>query len=420
MRPEELKNYALYISGVAIPFIFTCLLTPQGTLNKIVFYISVTGLEVSTFLFIFNIQLSRFIWLFKHKYRLKKSIIAIIDEGDLEPEKSRFKPDYWEKLIKNGYRIEKISALIPEKISMRYVAVINPYGECYPEKDMGERTTFKQIKKYVNEGGIFVSTCGCAFWYAWNKDVGKISTAAEVYGLHGLSSPTNQILIFQTQQGAQQISVSAPIYDINISDQTYDPNPRQSLTDTLTFNELRLLTTTGAPRLINIIQTDKEKQKYGDITKIANNGFIFEFRAIRKPSQNFKPIVRALIPNPADPDKPIDIFPLAYVPYGDGKFLFAGMHMDLKSNENENNYVILTDVEEQFHTNWIDIYQFFTDEIIEKQPKMVYKTLESLIEEEKRKSMLCLFSGKTFDEEIKNGKNMKIKHIFNKIIKQKN
>lgn len=387
MKPEELREWSKYVSGIAIPILISMSITkslyfPSNIWMDVVIWISIVSFIGSGITYGFSKKACNWIWKRKHKSRLRKSVVGIINEREHEPEKSRITPEKWKQLVSYKYQTKDISALKPEEISDDLVAVFNPYGECYPEVDMGERTTFKRIKEYVKNGGIFVSTCGCAFWYAWNEDVGQISTAGEVYGLQGFSKATNQIDILNIEQGKQQITVPAPVYNINLENPTYHPNPIQSLTDTLTFHELRLLTTGGYPRLVKLLQTPEERQKFGDIPSIALGGYIFEFRATRKPSQNFKPIVRAKIPDPDNPGKTVDIFPLAFVPHGKGKFIFTGMHMDLHLNS----FLQYMDGEdEEDIIFWPECNKSFTDEVIAEQPKMVYRAVDKLIEEQKNK-----------------------------------
>ncbi len=326
-----------------------------------------------------------FFWKINHKKRLRKSVIGIFKEDIKKPTKSKYTYEYWKKLVEDKYETKDISGLVPEQINDDFVAIINPYGECYPEKDMGERTTFKQIKKYVKEGGIFVNVCGAPFWYAWNKDIGQISTAGEVYGQRGKIIPIT-VNIKNVPYAGQILNIPITHYDVNLQEPTYSPDPVQSLVDTLAFHELRLLTTGGPPRLVKLTQKKKEIDRFGYIPRLGLDRYIFEFRATRKPSQNFKPIARAQIFNRKNPKKPISVFPLAYVPYGKGKFLFTGMHMDLKCSDDE--VVILTDDDEEFPISWNNTYRNITKLIIDEQPKMVYEALDTLIEEHKNEYLI--------------------------------
>lgn len=396
MKPEEIWNISLYVSGISLPIFIAFFVLPKDLLNETIFFGSGIVFWFSCLIGTFNSQFSRILWVINHRHRINRGIIAIIDEKEMESPKSKFTPECWEELIKQKYQTQKISVFESNNNWKRYAAILNPYGEGYPEKDMGERSTFKLIKRYVCEGGLFVSTSGCAFWYAWNKDVGLISTAGEIYGLIGSCNTVGFENKNFTRPNSPPLNVRVPINQVHLEIPTYHPNPQQSLTDTLTFHELKLLTTCGYPRLIKVYQTEYEKRRFGDLTIIPEYEHIFEFRATRKPSQNFKPILRAQVPDPDNPGKSIEIFPLAYVPLGDGKFLFTGMHMNLPCNGTEK--VIDTSPTKEVIIDWIDSYKNFTNDIIEKQPLMVFKSIESLIEEEKRKSFRCLYYGKSYDE----------------------
>jgi hypothetical protein len=66
---------------------------------------------------------------------------------------------------------------IPEEIEVAkmgselYPLVINPFGECFPEKGEGRGVALDTILAYVRDGGIFVNAGGHPFIYTWNVDV---------------------------------------------------------------------------------------------------------------------------------------------------------------------------------------------------------------------------------------------------------
>ncbi len=78
---------------------------------------------------------------------------------------TQYKPqDWFDALKKFGYECEYISI---SALTDKYIAVINPFGEEYPECDLNTLPTFKKISTYIEKGGIFVCAGGIPFWYAW-------------------------------------------------------------------------------------------------------------------------------------------------------------------------------------------------------------------------------------------------------------
>jgi hypothetical protein len=51
-----------------------------------------------------------------------------------------------------------------------YPIVIDPFGECFPEKGVGRGVALQTILEYIRDGGIFVNSAGHPFIYTWNVD----------------------------------------------------------------------------------------------------------------------------------------------------------------------------------------------------------------------------------------------------------
>lgn len=128
----------------------------------------------------------------KRRYQDKK--IAILDGRVYNtqnasklafPKEYPFSPDDWiTKIKENGIEIEKISA---SEISDEYPMIINPFGAGYIEEDTTNLTTLKRIKKYINDGGVFVNIGDLAFWRSWdsiNNIEGITSPLVPSYALH--------------------------------------------------------------------------------------------------------------------------------------------------------------------------------------------------------------------------------------------
>jgi len=351
---EKRKDNIKYLLGILIPTIITFSLyfftaKSISLIIKILLFVLITLACVLVVIYRLSEFLDEIKWKKEHKKILNDSIIAIIKEDGCKLEKTKFTPEEWRNLLKTNYTIRHINI---SQISNDYVAIINPYGEFYPEENLLYKTTFDKIKKYVMNGGIFVSVAGCAFWYAWNRDTKRHpSTAKESYFYQGEMNQNKQIFL----------------------QPSFSTLPLNSLTETLTNDKFGMLTTGFRyPVRTRVKQEPEDIQVCGDIKKIGTTDEIFEFRAIREPSQDFVPMLRADVPTP---QRPIKVFPLAYIPDKKGKFIFTGMHMNMKRNDE-----ILLPTGRLIKTR---MSQQRIDGILEAQAKKVCKALENIIEIEK-------------------------------------
>lgn len=81
---------------------------------------------------------------------------------------SEFSPDYWENWARSrGFNVTRVSVLELSKGETVYDAVINPFGEAYPERDTNDELTLVDIVAYIERGGTFVCTGGWPFYYAY-------------------------------------------------------------------------------------------------------------------------------------------------------------------------------------------------------------------------------------------------------------
>lgn len=402
MEVQKFRDYMFYIFGIAFPFWLSII--SFGLLEKslifefwIFFYIATIPFIVSMVLLILAKPICKWIWRHNHKTRLKHSIIGIIREydetqsdGRLIPAKSRYFPEDWEHLINSFqdglYKTRYIDALKVEDNWNDLIAIINPYGEGYPEKDIGKKETFEKIMKYVEDGGVFVNVCGAPFWYAWNPTVNYTSTAGEVYGLGGKGFPTGKII--QVKPKRKQIYI--PEYDILLKDPTYNLQPVQSLVDTLVNDRLGLLTTTQPPELRPVFQNKEDVKKgFSNILQGIDFPLVIEFRATRRPTQNFIPMIRAKLP--VNEKDTTEIYPIAYVPWGFGKFLFCGF---LMASEENKNYP----VEQKYPKKT-------TYEIMDGHIELILRSLHILIEQAKNEYL----NGKKHEPKEENGANLNCK-----------
>ena len=67
-------------------------------------------------------------------------------------------PAEWvEKFHQNGITAELVENL---EMSHNHSIIVNPLGESYAEVDFANMTTFQRIRKYIEEGGVFVNVNG--------------------------------------------------------------------------------------------------------------------------------------------------------------------------------------------------------------------------------------------------------------------
>jgi len=359
MKSCNIQKELKYIYGIIIPVIIstTILFLISGEFNSGLI-LSLFLLSIGILLFFYGICQYLYYrwWKFKYRRTLKKSLIGIINEEGCRPEKSKFTPEHWRNFIETeflnyGTRFIRIS-----EISNKFVAIVNPYGEKYPEENNLHRTSFERIKKYVRSGGIFVSTAGLAFWYAWDLETRRApSTAREVYSHYGEITHSNTIL----------------------SKSVYIMPPELSLTETLTYDEFGILSSTGLCRLTNVYQNPQDINFCGDVSNVGGTDLIFEFRAIREPLRKCTPMLRAQIVTGTHPH---EVYPLACVPYEQGKYIFTGMHMDI-TNGDEISIADVENVEMPTHIT----RQKAIDSIIKSQAKKVCIALGNVIENEKRR-----------------------------------
>jgi hypothetical protein len=50
--------------------------------------------------------------------------------------------------------------------------LVNPFGEVYPEEDISSHSTFRRIRDYVYNGGVYVNVAGYPFWWKANPVTG--------------------------------------------------------------------------------------------------------------------------------------------------------------------------------------------------------------------------------------------------------
>ena len=104
MESDEIRENIKYIFGIFFPLLMsisiTIMIVDSAPIELIWFTI---GLAIVTSvlipIYIFSEFICRFNWKRKHKKYLKKSSIAIINEDEDKLTKTKFTPEYWQKLL---------------------------------------------------------------------------------------------------------------------------------------------------------------------------------------------------------------------------------------------------------------------------------------------------------------------------------
>lgn len=204
-------------------------------------------------------------------------------EKACDPVYSRVSPDYWNRIL-HGENTS-ISLIPAAEIDTRFDAILNPFGEVYPEEDPISRKTYRRILDYIADGGSFVNTAGFPFFYYWDPIKGKRHTATE---------PAKLIIDRQTHQAIQFFSWA----------------------DTSFYRDFKVTVDSGDSRKIRVFQKAEDKQFVGDLMALGINE-VKQFRGLTSLGTAI-PLLRA------EEEK---LYPLAAIPYGHGYLLAVGMDL---------------------------------------------------------------------------------------------
>ncbi|HEY7079685.1 MAG TPA: hypothetical protein VH500_08290 [Nitrososphaeraceae archaeon] len=90
---------------------------------------------------------------------------------------------------------------------------------------MATRRSFNRIKKYIEEGGIFVNTSGLAFYYMWDSNAGRNFITAEQLETYQMREEN---ILFPVELGGQT-SVSPTWMNKNFNNKTTIGAEREGL-----------------------------------------------------------------------------------------------------------------------------------------------------------------------------------------------
>jgi len=255
------------------------------------------------FAWFFHPNVDFLFWNIMMKIRLISPIIGILQQKGVRYHFSRITYDEWETAFQNmGYKVEPVNI---GQISNRYSAIINPYGETYPEEELIELITFNKIKKYIINGGLFLNVAGIPFFYGFDY----------LHDLNPTLSKEQKTFLFrphQTPTGVESILVEQSVF----------PTTGFSLVETIMYEHFKILTTWEKEQVRICTQNDVCRRFIGDIVNIGGTNQIFEFRAVRKQSRKWIPFLMT--------NSDIgEIYPIAGVPYGRGCLVVCGFHLDI-------------------------------------------------------------------------------------------
>jgi hypothetical protein len=204
-----------------------------------------------------------------------------------------------------------------------YPIVINPFGECFPEKGQGRGVALETILEYIRDGGIFVNSAGHPFIYTWDVDAPSdnqrqlVSYINVVTGIEVKKINEKQFEIFA--KGGAKFPGDALIL----------------ITEFKVAAAWDLPTVTG-PHEVEIRYSEKLKRTFSGLARV------------------FRPIVADgpcnIIPLVVTDDKAWgDVHPVAAIPYGRGFLISCGMSL-----QEEREYKILLDIIQMLTRNGLD------------------------------------------------------------------
>jgi len=189
----------------------------------------------------------------------------------------------WENLLAStDINISFISA---SEIDSYFDAIINPFGETFPEEDWSSRRTYERILNYIKNGGLFVNVAGYPFFYYWDHTQGQLIPTGRV---RSFLNPENrtvvQVILFE---------------------------------DTPLYANFGILLDANSSRQVTIFQQEEDKQFVGNLMNL-NIHSVLEFRAVLASNPNVIPLVRA---------KDLELYPLAVITLGNGHLLISGLEL---------------------------------------------------------------------------------------------
>ncbi len=191
--------------------------------------------------------------------------------------------EYWSCLMSADD--VNISYIMASEIDNRFDAIINPFGETFPEENWAEKKSYKRILEYIKKGGLFVNVAGFPFFYYWDPVGNRSIPSGRLRPF--LDPATGRVLEFILFE------------------------------DTLLYSDFSVQVDVSSPRQVTLTQETDDCRYVGDLLAIGISS-VREFRAILAGNLNTIPLVRA---------DGIDVFPLSAVRLGAGHLLVCGLDL---------------------------------------------------------------------------------------------
>jgi hypothetical protein len=186
----------------------------------------------------------------------------------------------------------------------KFVAIVNPFGEIYPERDTEKRPALNKIKDYVSDGGIFVNAGGYAFFYAYDVAKGK-----------------RMELTSEIERWPSKMSIK------NGNIQVQEFQTVLKFTGTPLYKDFGIITTSGGDpeqqNKVEAYQTQDDKSRFGELMTPGEPAEIIEYRAVTRESKGVIPVIRVIMPEDAR-----EVYPIALVEFGYGHLLLCGMKIN--------------------------------------------------------------------------------------------
>jgi hypothetical protein len=102
-------------------------------------------------------------------------------------------PEEWKAFLKSAnFNVEFVT--LRDEMD-QFAAILNPYGSVYPESDLKNFSTMKDILSFVREGGIFVNVADIPCYYAYDQKLRrKLDTTETFYQIQ--DNQTTPIRLF--------------------------------------------------------------------------------------------------------------------------------------------------------------------------------------------------------------------------------
>jgi hypothetical protein len=249
------------------------------------------------------LKIGKSVWDFCHKrlnptrrwfcQKLRHPISIAILDGRITEEPARhpcerswtdLKVQDWDNATREQTRINP--KLIPATAiaNSHHTMIINPFGDNYPEEDPCTCKTFGAIRDYINNGGIFVITCG-AFWSSQDTMTSSKADWAMKQLVNGIQKTRDSLI---TQRLGIQITA-----------------------DTITRGDRCVPEIESPP--FNIYQPVKSLEKFGDLLQgIASAK---RFRSVIENESYIVPVVQI---------KDTKYYPVAIIRRGKGAIIHFG------------------------------------------------------------------------------------------------